>query len=68
MNEKDHFTGRETQVAINSLMHLAMGNLSLDRILGQALDLILGLEWLNFACCGAVYLLGEDRNTLELRA
>ncbi len=58
----------DTQTAINWILHISLENLPVDRMLKQALDLILSIPWLSFESRGAIFLVPEGTDTLVMEA
>ena len=58
----------DTQTAINWILHISLENLSIARTMKQALDLILSIPWLSFEARGAIFLTGEEPETLVMEA
>ena len=56
------------QAVINSLLRHSLGDLSLDRLLKHALDLILSIPGLAFENQGSIFLVEDDLNTLVMKA
>jgi len=59
---------RNVQAVLNSLLTLALEDLSLDRILKQSLDLILSITWLVLESRGGVFLVEGEPAVLVLKA
>ena len=58
----------DTQKAINILLSKSAGNEPLNPILEECLDLILFLPWLTIESKGCIFLLGDEKETLVMRA
>ncbi len=56
------------QAVINSLLRFSLENISLEGFLKCALSIILSTPWFSYKAKGAVYLVGEDSQTLTLKA
>ena len=59
---------RDVQAVLNTLVHLALEDLSLDELLRQSLDLILSIPWLAIESKGALFLVEEEPAVLILKA
>ena len=66
MNE----TSRSNQAlaVLNNLLHIALGDMSLEETLTQFIKEITSLSWLALESKGAIYLVGEDPAVLEMKA
>ncbi|MHB8880659.1 MAG: PAS domain S-box protein [Thermodesulfovibrionales bacterium] len=58
----------DTQTVINTLMKVGLGNISLEEVLQQTLDIILSLPWLSVEAKGCIFLLEEGKKTLVMKA
>ncbi|HBI24803.1 MAG TPA: hypothetical protein DDX84_11530 [Nitrospiraceae bacterium] len=58
----------QTQGILNELLRIPLGGDSQEDQLGQALDIILSIPWLNTLSKGAIFLLNGENNTLILKA
>ncbi|MBF0371197.1 MAG: response regulator [Magnetococcales bacterium] len=56
----------QSKTTVNALLQTAMEPLSLKEQLDRALDLILTVPWLSVQSRGAIFLLNEEKNQLEL--
>lgn len=57
----------QSQQAITSILKLSLQPLSLDEQLNRSLDIILSMPWLAYKSKGAIHLLSDDENFLELK-
>jgi len=57
-----------SQAVINSLLRHSLEDLSLERLLKRALELILSIPWLAFENKGSIFLVEDDPNTLVMKA
>lgn len=58
----------EIQSSLAALLKLSLEPLSLDELLGQALDLLLSLHWIRLESKGAVFLVEDDPQMLVMKA
>jgi PAS domain S-box-containing protein len=58
----------DTQTAINWILHISLENLPLEKVLKQALDLILSIPWLSIESRGAIFLVNDERDALLMTA
>ncbi len=63
--EDDFCKEHDTQVVINSLLHISLGNKTEEEILQQAIELIFSVPWSTFQAKGGIYLVEEDPQTKE---
>jgi len=56
------------QAVTNSLLRLSLKDVPLERLLEQALDLILSIPWLAFESRGAIFLVEDDPDVLIMKA
>ncbi len=60
--------GRQRERVLNTLLRLSMEDLSLEQQLERALHEIVSIPWLPVQPQAAIFLVGEEPETLELRA
>jgi signal transduction histidine kinase len=58
----------QAQSALNALLRLSLEDISLDRLLQRALDLVLAIPWLAIESSGGIFVVGEDPEAMALRA
>lgn len=58
---------QQSQEALNGLLRLALKDASLDELLQQALDLLLGLPWLQIEEKGSIFLVEGEEKVLTLK-
>lgn len=58
----------DTQTAINWILHISLGNMPIEKILQQALNLILSISWLSFESRGAIFLVEGRPERLVMKA
>ncbi len=58
----------DIQQVLNSLLHLSLQDISLEGILGKALELILSIPWLALESRGAIFLVEDDPEVLVMKA
>jgi PAS domain S-box-containing protein len=60
--------GHQRERVLNALLRLSMEDISLDQQLERALDEVVSIPWLPVRPQGAIFLVGDDPKTLNLRA
>lgn len=65
---EDTHRSSQTLTVLNRLLHIAVGNMSLRAILEQFIDAITSLSWLALESKGAIFLVGDDPQVLEMQA
>ena len=58
----------QTLTVLNKLLYIALENISQREILEQFIDKITSLSWLALKSKGAIFLVGEDPQVLEMKA
>jgi hypothetical protein len=58
----------ETLCVLNKLLHISLKNISLRAILEHFIGEITSLSWLALESKGAIFLVGEERDVLEMKA
>lgn len=58
----------EIQSSLAAILKLSLEPLSLEELLGQALDLLLSLHWIRLESKGAVFLVEDDPQVLVMKA
>lgn len=58
----------ETLYVLNKLLHISLENISLRAILEHFIGEITSLSWLALESKGAIFLVGEERDVLEMKA
>jgi len=58
----------DTQTAINWILNISLKSISLERVLKEALDVILSIPWLSFESRGSIFLVDKDTQTLVMTA
>lgn len=58
----------DTSAAVNSLLHLFLEDISLEDMLGRALDIILLIDWLCLSARGSIFLVDNERKELAMIA
>ncbi|MCI4625061.1 MAG: PAS domain S-box protein [Candidatus Magnetoovum sp. WYHC-5] len=65
--EEDFIVFTQFRQTLNSLLHIALYNISLEEQLKQALDEILSIKWIKIEVKGGIFLIDPQTNTLELK-
>lgn len=58
----------QTQTVLNKLLYISLENTTLERMLGKFIDQITSLFWLALESKGAIFLVGEEADVLEMKA
>ncbi|MBI5076455.1 MAG: PAS domain S-box protein [Nitrospirae bacterium] len=58
----------DTQNVINAILRTGLGNISLEEILQETLEIILALPWLSVEARGSIFLLDEEQKGLVMTA
>lgn len=58
----------QIQAVLNKLLHLSLENITLEAMLEQFIDEVTSLSWLALESQGAIFLVGEDAEVLEMKA
>ncbi|MFC2059550.1 ATP-binding protein [Chloroflexota bacterium] len=66
--EEENRRNYDIQQVLNSLLHLALEDISLEGILRKALELILSIPWLALESRGAIFLVEDDPEVLVMKA
>jgi two-component system, sensor histidine kinase and response regulator len=57
---------QETRETISDLLHLSLKTMSFDQMMEKSLSLLLSVSWLTFQQKGAIFLVAEEREELQL--
>lgn len=66
--EKELLQSNESQAAINSILKLSLQDVTIEVLMQNILDLILAIPWMVIETRGAIFLVAENGNRLELAA
>jgi DNA-binding CsgD family transcriptional regulator/GAF domain-containing protein len=58
----------QTQAVLNKLLHISLENISIEVMLEQFIDEVTSLSWLALESKGAIFLVGEEAEVLEMKA
>lgn len=58
----------DAQTAINWILHISLQDIPLERILKEALDLILSISWLSIESKGGIFLVEDEPRRLVMKA
>jgi len=58
----------QAQAVLNKLLHISLKNLELEAMLEQFIDEITSISWLALESKGAIFLVGDERDVLEMKA
>jgi len=57
----------DIQTVINSILHLSLGNMPLEKLLNRTLQLILSIPWLVLQSRGSIFLVEDDPEVLVMK-